>query len=66
MTAISHCPRCGQPDAVLAIRGERSSLFECRCGFAFERDRPARERPAAFQTAARYQGQLFDLTEHPS
>ena len=42
MNQITHCPECGLPDAVLAIEGERSCLFECACGHAFERaDQPS-------------------------
>lgn len=40
MNTISHCPACGERTAVRTVVCELSSLYECRCGHAFERDHP--------------------------
>ena len=50
----THCPACGLHAARLMIRGELSSLFECKaCGHSFERDRPVCEQHLPFRTQAR-------------
>ena len=49
------CPSCGLKTAWLVVRGEVSSLFECKCGHSFERDKPAREQSVEFVTQARLQ-----------
>lgn len=70
MPPLTHCPECGIRTARLVIRGELQSLYECRCGHAFERDHPANETTTAFSTRARCllgrQGALFPMQEHPS
>ena len=51
----THCDLCGQPTAVLAIQGERSSQYVCQlCGHTFERDNLPGET-SDFKTAARLQ-----------
>jgi len=40
MNTISHCPACGERTAIRTVVCELSSLYECPCGNAFERDHP--------------------------
>jgi hypothetical protein len=64
--SILHCPECGQRTAWLMVEGERSRLFDCKCGWSGEIDRPACEPVVEFQTRAKIQTRLFPLGGHPS